>query len=1091
MRKLFNLLLLSLSVTAFGQYMHRDGQNIIDHNGQPILLRGLGLGGWMVQEGYMLQTDAFAGPQHKIREKITQLVGATNTETFYQAYRDNGITKRDIDSLKAWGFNSIRLPMHYNLYTLPIEQEPNQTTNTWLDEGFNRTDELLQWCTDNQMYLILDMHATPGGQGKDANISDYDATKPSLWESEANRTKLIALWRKLADRYKNNPWIGGYDLINEPNWAFSGTNQNGCDENSNGPLRSLYIQITNAIREVDINHMIIIEGNCWGNNYNGILSATNQPWDTNMALSFHKYWNYNTQGSIQGILNLRSTYNLPIWLGESGENSNVWFKDAIALCESNNIGWAWWPMKKIDNIAGPASVTKTADYQTLLNYWQNGGTQPTQTFAFNALMLIAENYKMQNVTLRYDVMDAMFRQVQTADTKTYKNHPLPGKVFATEFDMGRNGVAYYDKNVANYRTDTGTFEAWNNGWAMRNDGVDIQGCSDAVSNGFQVGWIEPSEWLSYSLTAPSLMAYDIDIRYSGTGGKLYFEDADGKISETITLPSTGNLTTFQTATVTDVLLNAGVNHVKIYFETAGYNLNWFELKNPHASSSAAFKVIDAATSVLGDKVNVVFNKQLQTGIDFASSAFTLKVNGTNIAATISYSSADNSTLVLVPATAINPSDVVTLTYAGTNVIATDATVQPTFTSMPVTNRTGNILGISGTIQAENFYVNNGLQLETTSDTGGGQNIGYTDAGDSLDYLVNVQATGDYTIEYRVSGESQTGAVSLQLINETTETISSVSLPPSGGWQTWQTVTAQGTLPAGRYILRVNILSGGFNMNYIRFTYAIPDSDGDNVADGTDLCANTPANDVVDFTGCTIFSLPANNFTVMGTGETCRNSSNGSVTINASANHDYVATISGNGTNQTSAFTTSATLANLQSGTYQVCITLPEAPAYSQCFEVTIQQPEDLAVFSRATNDDYKLKLNLEGSDQYRIELNGVQYLTDQNAISFDLVAGKNDLVVKTDKECQGIYRETIVMDDTITVYPNPVHQDMIYVALPNAKSELVSLEVFSLLGKKVISETGMSQERTVALNTSSLASGTYALKIVSETGTYNTKFIKQ
>lgn len=1089
MKKLHNLLLLLLSVSAFGQYMHRDGQNIIDHNGSPIILRGLGLGGWMVQEGYMLQTDAFAGPQHKIREKITQLIGEANTETFYQAYRDNGITKRDIDSLKAWGFNSVRLPMHYNLYTLPIEQETGGG-NTWLDEGFERTDQLLEWCEQNQMYLILDMHATPGGQGKDANISDYDATKPSLWESEANQTKLIALWRKLAERYHDKQWIGGYDLINEPNWAFTaGGNQNGCSENSNAPLRQLYIEITNAIREVDTNHMIIIEGNCWGNNYNGMLSATNQPWDSNMALSFHKYWNYNTQASIQGIINLRNTYNLPIWLGESGENSNVWFKDAISLCESNNIGWAWWPMKKIDNIAGPASVTKTPEYQTLLNYWQNGGTQPTQAFAFSALMQIAENYKMENVTLRPDVIDAMFRQVQTAQTKKYKNHPIPGKVFATEFDMGHNGIAYYDKNVANYRTDTGTFEAWNNGWAMRNDGVDIQGCADAVTNGFQVGWIEPNEWLSYSLTAPAVTAYDIDIRYSGTG-KLYFEDANGKISETITLPNTGNFNTFQTATLTDVLLNAGENKVKIFFETAGYNLNWFELKNPHAPNTAAFKVIDAATSVLGDKVRLTFNKPVQSGINFANSAFTLKVNGNVVSATVGYAPGNNRELVFTPATAINPSDVVTLTYAGANILATDGTAQPTFNDKPVLNRTGNILGISGTVQAENFYANNGLQLENTSDTGGGQNIGYTDPGDSLEYLVNVQATGNYLIEYRVAGESQAGSVSLSLINETTQEIQTVTLPPTGGWQSWQTVSTQGMLTAGRYILKLTVLNGGFNLNYMRFTYQIPDADGDNVGDDVDLCANTPANDVVDFNGCTMFSLPANNFSVMSTSETCRTANNGSISINAASSQNYVAALTGNGANSQNPFTTSTSFTGLAAGTYQVCLTLPEAPTFSQCFDVAIAEPEDLSVFSRASSD-YKLKINLAGSTLYRIELNGVRYMTDQNEFILDLFPGKNDLIVKTDRECQGVYRETIVMDDIIIVYPNPVHQDMIYVSLPSAKDQAVSLEVFSMLGNRVISINAMSEQRIAALNTSGLAAGTYALKVISQTGTYNTKFVKQ
>src|SRR5690606_38541070 len=113
-------------------------------------------------------------------------------EAFYRAYLENGITKRDIDSLKAWGFNSVRLPMHYNLYTPPVEAE-KEGELTWLEQGFEMTDRLLEWCGDNEMYLILDLHAAPGGQGNDANISDYEPTKPSLWESKANRDKMTAL----------------------------------------------------------------------------------------------------------------------------------------------------------------------------------------------------------------------------------------------------------------------------------------------------------------------------------------------------------------------------------------------------------------------------------------------------------------------------------------------------------------------------------------------------------------------------------------------------------------------------------------------------------------------------------------------------------------------------------------------------------------------------------------------------------------------------------------------------------------------------------------------------------------------------------
>jgi endoglucanase len=575
MKKIIVFSFMCFTTVSFGQgFLHRNGQKIVDGNGKNVVLRGLGLGGWMVQEGYMLKTSDFASPQFVIKQKITDLIGAKNTAEFYDAYKANGITKRDIDSLAAWGFNSVRLPMHYNLYTPSIQEENGQIT--WLDEGFKRTDELLSWCATNKMYLILDLHATPGGQGKDAAISDYDDSKPSLWESAANQEKMTALWKKLAARYKDNPWIGGYDIINEPNWNFSGTNQNGCDEKGNAPLKALQLSITKAIREVDTNHIIIIEGNCWGNNYNGMFPL----WDENLVLSFHKYWNYNDVAAIQTMLDYRTQYNVPIWLGESGENSNVWFKDAIALMESNNIGWAFWPMKKIKNIAGVTSVSITPDYEKLLDYWKNGGTKPTVSFAKAALLKMADNYKMGNLTVKPDVIDAMFRQVQTTETKKYKNHPLPGKIFATEYDLGTNGFAYFDTDIVNYKVSTGTFVQWNKGDKMRNDGVDIESCTDKTTNGFNICFIDNDEWLQYTVELNAPKTFDVAIRYASeaAGGKLYLAGENGKISETVTLPVTGGLRMWKEITLKNIVLKQGINKIRVHFEGGNFNFNFLEFK---------------------------------------------------------------------------------------------------------------------------------------------------------------------------------------------------------------------------------------------------------------------------------------------------------------------------------------------------------------------------------------------------------------------------------------------------------------------------------------------------------------------------------
>ena len=351
---LFFTVLHSIFLSAQG--LKAEGKKIIDQNGNEVLLRGMGLGGWMLMEGYMMQSSDVADTQHEFRQRLEDLMGVDNTNVFFDKWLENHVTKADIDSLSSWGFNSVRLPMHYNLFTLPIEEESVEGENTWLTKGFTIIDELLQWCEENEVYLILDLHAAPGGQGANAAISDYNSDLPSLWESDLNKNKTIALWKKLAERYKDEEWIGGYDLLNEVNWEM---------ENDNEELLNLYKDITTEIRAVDNNHIIFIEGNGFANDFNGLTP----PWDDNMVYSFHKYWSENTAESIQWVLDIREENNVPLWMGEAGENSNVWFTDAIELFETNDIGWSWWPMKRIETIVGPYSIDFTDGYKKIQSYY--------------------------------------------------------------------------------------------------------------------------------------------------------------------------------------------------------------------------------------------------------------------------------------------------------------------------------------------------------------------------------------------------------------------------------------------------------------------------------------------------------------------------------------------------------------------------------------------------------------------------------------------------------------------------------------------------------------------------------------------------
>lgn len=561
-------------VSAQG-YLKADGKRIVNERGENVLLRGMGLGGWMLQEGYMLRVNK-EGMQHKIRERIDSLVGPQRTQEFYDAWLANHMRKIDVDSMKAWGFNSIRLPMHYNLYTLPVEKEPVAGQQTWLTKGFALTDSLLAWCKANKIYLILDLHAAPGGQGNDLNISDADPSKPSLWNSEANKQKMIALWRKLAERYAGEPWIGAYDIINEPNWGFDDpqNDRNGLKEKSNAPLRQLMMDITKAIREVDQKHMIIIEGNGWGNNYSGVLPT----WDNNMALSFHKYWNFNNEASIQHILKTRDENNVPVWLGETGENSNVWFTEAVRLLESNNIGWSWWPLKKL-GFNNPEEIKSNEAYNRLLAYWSGRGPKPTADDAYKGLMELANGAKLENTIIHRDVIDAMFRQPFSADAKPFKPHNVASTVTipAVDYDLGRNGVAYFDTDTADYHT-SGKPGAGNKGRVYRNDGVDIRKDS-AAKDSYYVTDMVQGEWLQYTVQVAKKGNYKLKLQSSSgqPGGKLSVRVNGKAVGQVIDVPQTNNNTKWQVQEIRQVPLEAGTQVIRIYAEAGVLNLNSIEV----------------------------------------------------------------------------------------------------------------------------------------------------------------------------------------------------------------------------------------------------------------------------------------------------------------------------------------------------------------------------------------------------------------------------------------------------------------------------------------------------------------------------------
>src|SRR5439155_22032015 len=141
--RLFISVLLLAASHAHAQsagYLHARDSRIVNEQQQEVILRGMGLGGWMLQEGYMLGIRN-EGTQHSIKARIADLIGKEDCDKFYQLWLQNHMSRADVDLLGESGFNTIRLPMHYNLFTPPIEEEPLKGQNTWLPIGFDLTDK--------------------------------------------------------------------------------------------------------------------------------------------------------------------------------------------------------------------------------------------------------------------------------------------------------------------------------------------------------------------------------------------------------------------------------------------------------------------------------------------------------------------------------------------------------------------------------------------------------------------------------------------------------------------------------------------------------------------------------------------------------------------------------------------------------------------------------------------------------------------------------------------------------------------------------------------------------------------------------------
>ncbi len=316
-------------------FIRIDGQNLILPNGSKFLIKGTNLGNWLNPEGYMFGFNKTNSPG-RINQMLCEMVGPDFVAEFWKQFKDNYITREDIEFIASTGANTIRLPFHYKLFT-----DEDYMGLTAAQDGFARIDSVVGWCRDNHLYLILDMHDAPGGQTGD-NIDDSYGY-PWLFDSEPSQQLFCDIWRKIADYYKNEPVILGYELINEPIAPYFENM-----EELNAKLEPLHKRAVAAIREVDRNHIILLGGAQWNGNFRPFTDST---YDDKIMYTCHRYGGEATQAAIQEIIDFRDRVNLPMYMGEIGHNREAWMNAFCHVMEENNIGWTFWPYKKIDNSA--------------------------------------------------------------------------------------------------------------------------------------------------------------------------------------------------------------------------------------------------------------------------------------------------------------------------------------------------------------------------------------------------------------------------------------------------------------------------------------------------------------------------------------------------------------------------------------------------------------------------------------------------------------------------------------------------------------------------------------------------------------------
>jgi hypothetical protein len=352
--------------------LQAQGLGIVE-DGRPVRLRGVNLGGWMLIEDYMI---GLPWTEWKIREEFRKVLGAESYSAFFDAYDQAYIAEADIAFLAQQGFNYVRLPFNYRCF------EDDLAPGQWKESGFRQLERVIGLCRKHSLWVLLDLHAAPGAQARDQNAgSAYGETY--LWNHREFLDRTAALWVEIARRYSGDATIAGYNLLCEP-------------VTTNVPLlNEFYLQIIRAIRKVDPDHLIVLDGNLWAKDITSLHDELFA--DPQVIPALHHYYSERfpalahltsypavvdgksldretVRRTLDGKYDQRRIHR-PVLVAEFGvSRSNAQpfavqlaiTRDLVSIFEENGWGWSMWCYKDLRNM-GIATVRQDTPWRRFLD----------------------------------------------------------------------------------------------------------------------------------------------------------------------------------------------------------------------------------------------------------------------------------------------------------------------------------------------------------------------------------------------------------------------------------------------------------------------------------------------------------------------------------------------------------------------------------------------------------------------------------------------------------------------------------------------------------------------------------------------------